>query len=92
MHFDLAHYCVMLLLTDIASVSCYEIFVHKQEIINASKQISTPIIEAILVKNNSKAGARLVKATIEKTTLGQVHITIYCQCIIFVRHCYLLQA
>ncbi len=43
-----------------------------KEIINASKQISTPIITAKLVQDNNKIGARVVKAVIEKTTLGEV--------------------
>jgi len=43
-----------------------------KEIINASKVISTPIIEARLVQNNSLSAARIVKAKIEKTTLGEV--------------------
>ena len=43
-----------------------------REIINASKNISTPIITAQLVQDNNKIGARVVKAIIEKTTLGQV--------------------
>ena len=43
-----------------------------KEIINASKNISTPIITARLVKDDNKIGARVVKAGIEKTTLGEV--------------------
>ena len=43
-----------------------------KEIINASKLISTPIITARLVQDNNKIGARVVKAGIEKTTLGEV--------------------
>ena len=43
-----------------------------KEIINASKLISTPIITAALVQNNHKVGARVVKAVIEKTTLGEI--------------------
>ena len=43
-----------------------------KEIINASKAISTPIITANLVQSNSKTSARIVKAQIEKTTLGEV--------------------
>merc|ERR1712232_1235790 len=42
------------------------------EIINASKNISTPIITAKLVQDNNKISARVVKAVIEKTTLGEV--------------------
>jgi DNA-directed RNA polymerase III subunit RPC1 len=43
-----------------------------KEIINASKVISTPIIEARLVQANSLASASIAKAQIEKTTLGEV--------------------
>jgi len=43
-----------------------------KEIINASKLISTPIITARLVQNDNKVGARVVKAGIEKTTLGEI--------------------
>jgi DNA-directed RNA polymerase III subunit RPC1 len=43
-----------------------------QEIINASKAISTPIITAKLVNDSSKVSARIVKAKVEKTTLGEV--------------------
>mmetsp|Transcript_27788 Transcript_27788/g.32419 ORF Transcript_27788/g.32419 Transcript_27788/m.32419 type:complete len:553 (-) Transcript_27788:349-2007(-) len=43
-----------------------------KEIINASKSISTPIITAKLVQDNNKIGARVVKAVIEKTKLGDV--------------------
>jgi DNA-directed RNA polymerase III subunit RPC1 len=43
-----------------------------KEIINAAKQISTPIITARLEQDNNKVAARVVKAGIEKTTLGEV--------------------
>ncbi len=43
-----------------------------KEIINASKAMSTPIITARLVKNDNKVAARMVKAAIEKTTLGEI--------------------
>ncbi len=43
-----------------------------KEIINASRTISTPIITAKLVQDDNKTSAWMVKATIEKTTLGQV--------------------
>jgi len=43
-----------------------------KEIINASKDISTPIITAQLVQDDNKVGARIVKAGIEKTTLGEI--------------------
>jgi len=47
-----------------------------KEIINASKLISTPIITAKLVQDNNKIAARVVKAVIEKTTLGEIAIYI----------------
>jgi DNA-directed RNA polymerase III subunit RPC1 len=43
-----------------------------KEIINAAKKISTPIITAKLERDDSKVAARVVKAVIEKTTLGEV--------------------
>lgn len=43
-----------------------------KEIINASKMISTPIITAKLAIDDNKIAARVVKAGIEKTTLGEV--------------------
>lgn len=43
-----------------------------KEIINASKDISTPIITARLEQDENKVAARLVKAGIEKTTLGEI--------------------
>ncbi|KAK1271858.1 DNA-directed RNA polymerase II subunit RPB1 [Acorus gramineus] len=43
-----------------------------KEIINATKNISTPIITAILVCDNDVRSARIVKGHIEKTVLGQV--------------------
>jgi len=43
-----------------------------KEIINASKAMSTPIITARLVKDDNKVAARMVKAAIEKTTLGEI--------------------
>jgi len=43
-----------------------------KEIINASKQISTPIITAKLVNETSVPSARIVKGRIEKTVLGEV--------------------
>jgi DNA-directed RNA polymerase III subunit RPC1 len=43
-----------------------------KEIINASKLISTPIITAKLEQDDNKIAARVVKASIEKTTLGEV--------------------
>jgi DNA-directed RNA polymerase III subunit RPC1 len=43
-----------------------------QEIINAAKMISTPIITAELQQDKNKVAARIVKAVIEKTSLGEV--------------------
>lgn len=43
-----------------------------KEIINASKNISTPIITAKLEQEDNPVVARVVKALIEKTTLGEV--------------------
>jgi len=43
-----------------------------KEIINAAKLISTPIITAKLESEHNKIVARIVKAGIEKTTLGEV--------------------
>ena len=43
-----------------------------KEIINASKAISAPIIEARLIQDDSMTSARGAKAQIEKTTLGEI--------------------
>ena len=43
-----------------------------KEIINAAKVIGTPIIRCKLVTRNSEASARIVKARLEKTLLGDV--------------------
>ena len=43
-----------------------------KEIINASKNISTPIITASLECNDNVKAARVVKGRVEKTTLGEV--------------------
>lgn len=43
-----------------------------KEIINAAKAISTPIITAKLVRNDSEQAARIVKGRVEKTFLGDV--------------------
>lgn len=43
-----------------------------KEIINAAKTISTPIITASLLANDDERSARIVKARIEKTFLGDV--------------------
>jgi DNA-directed RNA polymerase III subunit RPC1 len=43
-----------------------------KEIINAAKAISTPIITAKLERDDNKVAARLVKAVIEKTSLGEI--------------------
>ncbi|XP_077239616.1 DNA-directed RNA polymerase III subunit 1-like isoform X2 [Tasmannia lanceolata] len=42
-----------------------------KEIINAAKNISTPIITAKLVYDNDEKSARIVKCRIEKTVLGE---------------------
>ena len=43
-----------------------------KEIINASKNISTPIITVKLVCDNDVKAARIVKGRIERTTLGEI--------------------
>ncbi|TRM68642.1 hypothetical protein BD626DRAFT_395166 [Schizophyllum amplum] len=43
-----------------------------KEIINASKNISTPIISCKLVTRDSEASARIVKGRLEKTMLGDI--------------------
>lgn len=43
-----------------------------KEIINATKEISTPIISATLVNDVDLISARIVKGRIEKTKLGDV--------------------
>ncbi|POY73995.1 putative DNA-directed RNA polymerase [Rhodotorula taiwanensis] len=43
-----------------------------KEIINAAKTISTPIITAKLVRNDSEQAARIVKGRVEKTFLGDI--------------------
>lgn len=43
-----------------------------KEIINATKDISTPIISAKLVNENDLVSARIVKGRIEKTLLGDI--------------------
>ena len=45
-----------------------------KEIINASQKISTPIITGVLLSRRSEVSARVVKARLEKTTLGQVAV------------------
>lgn len=45
-----------------------------KEIINAAKTISTPIISAKLVQDQSETAARIVKGRVEKTFLGDVSI------------------
>lgn len=45
-----------------------------KEIINAAALISTPIITAKLERDDSKVAARIVKAGIEKTSLGEVSL------------------
>jgi len=43
-----------------------------KEIINAAKQISTPIITCSLLDESSEVSARIVKGRIERTTLGDI--------------------
>jgi len=43
-----------------------------KEIINGSKNISTPIIKVRLLNDRDEAAARLVQGRLERTTLGQV--------------------
>jgi DNA-directed RNA polymerase III subunit RPC1 len=43
-----------------------------KEIINATKEISTPIISAKLVNEVDPVSARIVKGRIERTILGDV--------------------
>lgn len=43
-----------------------------KEIINAAKKITTPIITAKLLSAGNLTAARMIKARIEKTLLGQV--------------------
>lgn len=43
-----------------------------KEIINAAKNINTPIIDATLVSEESETAARIVKGRIEKTFLGDI--------------------
>lgn len=43
-----------------------------KEIINATKEISTPIITANLVNDHDLISARIVKGRIEKTILGDI--------------------
>jgi DNA-directed RNA polymerase III subunit RPC1 len=45
-----------------------------KEIINAAAVISTPIITAKLERDDNRVAARIVKAGIEKTTLGEVSL------------------
>lgn len=47
-----------------------------KEIMNASKVISTPIIEAALENDTSEIAARIVKGRLEKTSLGDIAIYI----------------
>lgn len=47
-----------------------------KEIINSSKNISTPIIEARILQDDSLLAARIIKAQIEKTLLGEICLSI----------------
>eukprot|EP01096_Ripella_sp_DP13-Kostka_P013444 TRINITY_DN583_c0_g2_i1.p1 TRINITY_DN583_c0_g2~~TRINITY_DN583_c0_g2_i1.p1 ORF type:complete len:549 (+),score=230.01 TRINITY_DN583_c0_g2_i1:51-1697(+) len=57
------------------------------EIINGSKSISTPVITAQLITSDNETSARLVKARIEKTTLG--HVCKYIKEVFHPAGCYL---
>ncbi|XP_028157566.1 DNA-directed RNA polymerase III subunit RPC1 isoform X5 [Ostrinia furnacalis] len=59
-----------------------------KEIINASKNISTPIITAELMKPHDQEFARKVKGRVEKTTLGE--ITTYIDEVYLPNECFLL--
>lgn len=61
-----------LLLLGVASMNVTLGVPRLKEIINASKEISTPIITAALVQDRSETAARIAKAAIERTTIGQV--------------------
>lgn len=54
-----------------------------KEIINASKNISTPIITAELVDPYNQEFARKIKGRIEKTILGEVNLRNYIMMHIF---------
>ncbi|KAL1139349.1 hypothetical protein AAG570_006333 [Ranatra chinensis] len=61
-----------------------------KEIINASKNISTPIITAYLENDTDQEFARRVKGRIEKTTLGEVteyleEIYVSCDCFLLIK-------
>lgn len=43
-----------------------------KEIINATQNIKTPIIEVKLINNRDEISAKVVKAKIEKTLLGEI--------------------
>lgn len=58
-----------------------------KEIINATKEISTPIITAKLINENDVIAARIVKGRIEKTLLGD--IASYIKEVYSPRGCYL---
>lgn len=58
-----------------------------KEIINATKDISTPIISARLVNRSDEVSARIVKGRIEKTMLGD--IASYIKEVFTSRGCYL---
>lgn len=53
---------------------CFFFFFRIKEIINSSKNISTPIITAYLENDKDKEFARIVKARIEQTTLTEVKL------------------
>lgn len=51
-----------------------------KEIINAAKNISTPIISCRLVTSNNEASARIVKGRLETTRLGDVSHVCFSLC------------
>ncbi|XP_077557987.1 DNA-directed RNA polymerase III subunit RPC1-like [Haemaphysalis longicornis] len=59
-----------------------------KEIVNASKNISTPVITAHLVNDRDEEFARRVKARIEKTVLGEV--SEYLEEVLLPRECFVL--
>ncbi|KAL0220277.1 hypothetical protein RCL1_000131 [Eukaryota sp. TZLM3-RCL] len=47
-----------------------------KEIINATNNISTPLVTAALINSNSEQSARIIKGKIERTTLADVAVSI----------------
>ena len=69
--FDLFQKCLFIYVYILIN-KLYNIFFRIKEIINSSKNISTPIITAYLENDKDKEFARIVKARIEQTTLTEV--------------------